>query len=337
MDTANDRAWTSAAAAFDVRPSRSALHHKIYSRKPRARFRESLDVRVALEWFLPTIQLWLLLPLIHRFVFFSGETILARNSADFGFESYNLLNESCFCLCSGLASMNFRNSFITSVNIFYNLVFMNEIQDFTALIRRRVCWWGVGSPSTLAQRAGPEGSKISNNWMWAGFAAGTVVFVVRLFLRRIRLRERKKKLISPSICSSFVRSRLDSFMKNLHVYNPYARLLQRRSSVSEKRETTNCVVSPGEKTQKFRFQFHEWTANRCQMMNENGKKTTRETRTNENKFTTCNAEGERSKSSSEIRWMGCFVNEKGDEGGWSLCERNTEWASRRLSPQRKKV
>lgn len=134
------------------------LHHTIYSRK--SRFCESLDVSVTLKWFLPTIQLWLLLPSdasTHSqiFIFFEKRD-LARNSADFGSESYNLLNESCFCLYSSLASMNFRNSFIISVDIFYNLVFMNEIQDFTALIRRRMCWWGVVShPHTHTHSQSP--------------------------------------------------------------------------------------------------------------------------------------------------------------------------------------
>lgn len=207
---------------------------------------------------------------------------------------------------------------------------MNEIQDFTALIRRLVCWWGVVRSHTHSfQRAGPEGSKISNNWMWAGIAAGTVVFVVRLFLRRIYLRERKTHF--PFHLLVFCSLLDDSFIKIFTFTTPMPTSAASFERIREW-ETTQTASSARQKTQKFRFQFHEWTANRCQMMNENEKKTTRETRTNENKFTTCNTKGDR-RARKFDEWD-VFVNEKGDEGGWRLCERNTEWAD---LLQRKKV
>lgn len=122
--------------------------------------------------------------------------------------------------------------------------------------------------------------------MWAGFAAGTVVFVVRLFLRRIRLRERKKThfpfhlLVFCSFSTRFIHEK----SSRLQPLCPTS-----AASFERIRETRNNKLrrQPGRKNTKISFPV-PWM-NCKQMSNDEWKweKTTRETRTNENKFTTC--------------------------------------------------
>lgn len=159
----------------------------------------------------------------------------------------------------------------------------------------------------------------------------TVVFVVRLFLRRIRLRERKNSFPLPSARLLFV---LEIHSWKSSRLQPLCRLLQRRSSVSEN-EKQQTALSARQKNTKIRFQFHEWTANRCQMMNGMEKQGKRKRTKINLQHVTSGRKRERSKSSEFDEWK--FCEWKGDEGGWSLCGRNTEWGAADASIRRKKV
>lgn len=171
---------------------------------------------------------------------------------------------------------------------------MNEIQDFTALIRRRECWWGVVShPHTQSPASGPEGSKISNNWMWAQLCSSFDYS----FVEFVYVSEKTHFPFHLLVFCSF--SRL--IHENLHVYNPYVDFCSVVRAYPRMRNN-KLRRQPGKKKHKNSFPV-PWM-NCKQMSNDEWNGKTRETKTNENKFTTCNI-GEEAREIEElgIRWM----------------------------------